>query len=213
MKRLIIMALLCGGCLTDATLNVRRGSGSGTYTLGTTVAIVADAPAPTEAFQEWRGDISGLLEPMKTNTTILMNQRAKTIEATFKQVTPPEPVYEYITGNKLLDGGREMWGNVGSMGLRFDANDKSKTPEVKNPFYFLDGDMVTQLGAQTWERIGDNWVFTAKDFVSPRSGLHYRFMGWTKYYSASPLIPDHVISIPVNQLHDVLRSYWGTYEP
>jgi hypothetical protein len=127
-------------------------------------------------------------------------------------IPPPQPPH-FIPGNKDVDGGAEMGGgSVGGMGLRYDANDGSKTPGVQGEFYFVDAAMVTAQGGQEWHKEGTEWVFTAKNWVSPRTGLHYMFLGWTLYYSASPLIQSPTIRVSENALHDVLRSYWGTVE-
>ena len=126
----------------------------------------------------------------------------------------PDPAsYAYVSGNKTADGGPECWGSCGNMGIRLDGNDGSKVSQCKGPFYFVDGDMVKSLGAIEWHAEGDEWVFTCKDFVSPKSGLKYAFFGFTIYYSASPLVRQYTVRVNKNALHDVLRCYWCTVQP
>lgn len=180
---LVMIAIMVCGCITDATLDVQRGTGSGTYRLGKTVPVFADAPAPTEGFSEWQGDISGMSEPKEIVTTILMNQRSKTITAVYTNIVPPTPVYTYIPGNKA-DAGSEVWNpNFNGMDIRLSVDDvqgfqKVGINYVKGSWYCLDG-AVVPAGKITLQGAPDGGIIAAcSDFVSTRTGMKYTCVGF-----------------------------------
>jgi hypothetical protein len=223
---LVVLGVLLSGCASYVKLNVEskgasdvpiavspsdviwRGDGNTAfqriYKKGTAVTLKAPAVA-NKGFDGWTYSTT------KNPDVTVMVVSDMDMAACYTNSTPTNPpTPQFIVGDKR-DEGVECWGSVDGLGLRFDCNDKSKTPEVvdKN-FYFLDGDMVTAQGGQTWHMEGDEWVFTGKDVVSPKTGVHYKFLGWTLYYSSSPLIRQPTIRVNKNALHDVLRSYWGS---
>jgi len=65
------------------TISVLNGTGSGTYDIGTIVAITADVPAGYR-FDRWVGDTANIAEIMSASTTMTMLQDAF-IEAAFVQ--------------------------------------------------------------------------------------------------------------------------------
>lgn len=228
---LVLVGVLFGtGCANYARLNVKstgandvpigvsptdvafRGDSTTSfqriYKKGTAVTLTA-SPVPGTGFDGWtyssnKGAVVTVMVAGDMDMTAAYTNTPP--------IPPPQPPH-FIPGNKAVDGGAEMGGgSVGGMGLRYDANDGSKTPGVQGEFYFVDADMVRAQGGQEWHKEGTEWVFTAKNWVSPRTGLHYMFLGWTLYTSGSPLIQSPTIRVSENALHDVLRSYWGTVE-
>jgi hypothetical protein len=175
------------------------------YKTGTPVTLTAGT-VPNMGFDGWANSSN------KNPVVTVVVAGDMDMTACYTNPPPPQPPH-FIPGNKAVDGGAEMGGgSVGGMGLRYDANDGSKTPGVQGEFYFVDANMVKAQGGQEWHKEGTEWVFTAKNWVSPKTGLHYMFLGWTLYTSGSPLIQSPTIRVNENALHDVLRSYWGTVD-
>ena len=52
---------------------------------------------------------------------------------------------------------------------------------------------------------------TARDFISPRSGLVYKFMGFTLREEANGLVTENPLVIQVNDQQRTFRGYWNTY--
>ena len=55
------------------------------------------------------------------------------------------------------------------------------------------------------------WTAKAQDFVSPRSGLVYKFMGFTVREEENPLQTDNPLTIQPNDQQMTFRGYWKTY--
>ena len=127
--------------------------------------------------------------------------------------SPPPDVVSYdgpfVDGDSAADGGDEEYTVIGLMGVRLDANDISKYP-CQPGFYFLDGGLIESQGALAWTTVDGALVFTAKNFTSPRSGLKYRFMGWTLQSSGDPLVTDNPVTIA--DPSGTLRAYWATVQ-
>ena len=71
---------------TDAgtyPLTVVSGTGGGTITPGTQVAIVADAPATGSTWVYWTGDTAWIYEPLVMSTIMEMPPRSATVTATY----------------------------------------------------------------------------------------------------------------------------------
>ncbi len=66
-------------------LTVENGSGSGTYAVGATVAIMAAAAPLGLEFNTWDGDIESLANPAVPATTLVMPARAITVRALYRQ--------------------------------------------------------------------------------------------------------------------------------
>jgi len=64
-------------------LTVTNGSGDGSYAESTTVAIAADAPAAGSHFDQWTGDITGVVNIYAASTDIVTQAIAATITATY----------------------------------------------------------------------------------------------------------------------------------
>jgi hypothetical protein len=67
------------------TLTVNNGSGSGEYTEGDVVEIVAGAPAEGYQFKEWVGDVQYLASTTSSTTNLTMPASNISVEATYKQ--------------------------------------------------------------------------------------------------------------------------------
>jgi hypothetical protein len=73
------------------TLTISHGTGSGSYTAGTSVSIVADAPPAGSQFAGWIGDTSGLANPLAASTTLTMPNAAATLTATYTPIPLAAP--------------------------------------------------------------------------------------------------------------------------
>ena len=69
-------------------LNVDSGSGDGAYTSGTSVTIIADAPAAGDLFLGWTGDVSGVADVNSATSTFIMSAEAASIAATYGDAGP-----------------------------------------------------------------------------------------------------------------------------
>lgn len=70
---------------TTFELSVNGGSGSGTYTEGALVNIVAAPPEPRQMFDRWIGDTDGLTDPTLPELTIAMPATTLTLTATYRE--------------------------------------------------------------------------------------------------------------------------------
>ena len=68
-------------------LTVENGSGSGTYAVGDTVTITADAPLAGQEFDVWDGDTETVADPTSPMTTLVMPGRDMTVRALYKTKT------------------------------------------------------------------------------------------------------------------------------
>jgi sialate O-acetylesterase len=77
--------LLASPFRTDSVfrLNVIRGSGGGTFTLGATASITAGAAPSGMHFSEWAGDVKYLADPKSASTTVKMPRRYVSVAAIF----------------------------------------------------------------------------------------------------------------------------------
>ncbi len=66
------------------TLTVVKGTGSGTYQAGTTVAIKADAPGANMHFDKWTGGGTAIVNASLAEATVKMPTSALTVTATYK---------------------------------------------------------------------------------------------------------------------------------
>jgi hypothetical protein len=103
-----------------------------------------------------------------------------------------------------------MWvGGESKVNVRCLAND-SKTKGMGDDYFC--GDIVTETEALIMAVNGDGTVTAiASDFVSPRSGLVYKFQGYTVDVSSGPLIRANPYTLSKGQQKGVFRAYWNTY--
>lgn len=73
---------------------VNNGSGSGAYTEGSNVTIIANAPAEGKVFDSWNG-VDGLVfvsgDANSASATFIMPAEAVELTATYKDIPEPEP--------------------------------------------------------------------------------------------------------------------------
>ncbi|VGO18430.1 InlB B-repeat-containing protein [Pontiella sulfatireligans] len=65
------------------TLTVNNGSGGGSYALGGSVSLVADAPPSGERFDAWTGDTNVLADASSASTSLLMPAHDVSVTATY----------------------------------------------------------------------------------------------------------------------------------
>jgi uncharacterized repeat protein (TIGR02543 family) len=73
-------------------LTVNGGTGGGTYTNGTVVAVSADAPPAHYLFDVWTGDTGAVADVHAATTTLTMPATNATITATYKPILYPVEV-------------------------------------------------------------------------------------------------------------------------
>ena len=69
------------------TLTVTNGSGSGNYTTGTNVPIVANTAPSGQTFDKWTGDISGVANVNSASTTFTIGSANASVTATYRALT------------------------------------------------------------------------------------------------------------------------------
>ena len=74
-------------------LTVNSGSGSGTYTVGTQVAITANVPSAGNLFDKWTGAVSTVASVTSASTTVTMPAANATLTATYKPIPNLPPVF------------------------------------------------------------------------------------------------------------------------
>ena len=74
------------------TLTVNSGSGDGTYTEGTVVNISADAAPNGYVFDQWIGDVAGVTDVNRADTTLTMSGTEATISASYVEL-PRIPIF------------------------------------------------------------------------------------------------------------------------
>ena len=107
-------------------------------------------------------------------------------------------------------GNDDIWvdGSV-SLGVRCRAND-DKTDGI-DPNYFCDS-VVSDQGALKMIVWPDNTVVAlGSDFISPRSGLVYKFKGFTANTSGSGLIGENPHIVSKSEQQGTFRAYWNTH--
>ena len=95
-------------------LTVKRGSGSGTYAVGTPVAIVANTH-PIGEFAEWVGDTEYVTDPGAASTDVTMP--AADVEVTATYIGPcwrGNVNEDEFCGQTDLDILLDQWGCIGS---------------------------------------------------------------------------------------------------
>lgn len=75
------------------TLIVTNGSGSGSYTAGTQVAILANAATAGQTFDRWTGSVSTVGSVTSASTTITMPAASATLTASYKLIPNQPPVF------------------------------------------------------------------------------------------------------------------------
>ena len=128
------------------------------------------------------------------------------------------PLGAQVSGNKGLDGNKEtqnfgnedIWRSGGSnLPVRCLANDDKTNGMGKD--YFCD-DVVSATGGLEMRKNADGTITAiGRDFISPDSGLYYKFMGFTIAKSGSPLVTDNMTTLSPGQQKGVFRAYWNTY--
>ena len=70
--------------LSESTLTVTNGTGSGSYLPGTVVNIAANVPAAGQVFDKWTGDTANIANINLSDTTLVMPFADTTVVATYK---------------------------------------------------------------------------------------------------------------------------------
>ncbi|MSR64499.1 MAG: DUF5050 domain-containing protein [Verrucomicrobiae bacterium] len=89
------------------TLTVNSGSGSGSYTNGTVVAIAANAPPAGQVFNQWTG--AAVANAFASSTTLTMPGSNTSVTATYKVVVLPTSTNGVIFFTTSRDGNYEMY--------------------------------------------------------------------------------------------------------
>jgi hypothetical protein len=76
-----------GGGSPSYQLTVNSGSGSGSYTAGAVVDLVADAPPVGQVFDQWTGDMATVVDVNSASTSMTMPAGNATVTATYEAVS------------------------------------------------------------------------------------------------------------------------------
>ncbi|MEI7850441.1 MAG: putative Ig domain-containing protein [Kiritimatiellales bacterium] len=104
------------------TLTVNNGTGGGSFTNGTVVAIAANAPAAGKAFDHWIGDTQYVDNASSLNTTVTMPAQAVALTATYADVNYSLTInYGTGGGGTYTNGARvAIAANAPAAGKAFD---------------------------------------------------------------------------------------------
>lgn len=130
-------------------------------------------------------------------------------------------VGERVPEGSNLDKGLEVpdsatvdkcWsGTSPRMGIMMEANNPNAGGDGDLAYYCPE--IVAETGSFKISANSDGTLTaTAKDFVSPRSGLVYKFMGFTLREEANGLTTENPIVIQSNDQQGTFRGYWNTYK-
>ncbi|MBC8153865.1 MAG: hypothetical protein H7Z72_13230 [Bacteroidetes bacterium] len=86
---------------TTATVQVTNGYGSGTATVGDSVYVWSNPPAPGTVFDKWTGDVAGLKYPNEWKTKAVVTATGLTLTATYKTSVTVALVSETINGSSV----------------------------------------------------------------------------------------------------------------
>ena len=113
----------------------------------------------------------------------------------------------FVSGSsaRSADGYSGTYTFINGMDVRLTVND-AKTPGVIGRAYNLQPSLVAETGAFTHQ--GN--VFTAQSFVSPRTQMKYKFMGWAIKSSSAALTMQNPLTL--TSFSGTLRAYWATVE-
>jgi hypothetical protein len=131
-------------------LTVNSGTGSGVYTEGTAVNIIANIPPSGKAFDKWTGSTSGIANVNASSTIITLPSSDVTITATYKNTTGlendiisnvayyPNPVHDMIHINQ--NGSVSIYDLNGILQIqRNNINDQSQIDlsHLSNGIYII----------------------------------------------------------------------------
>jgi hypothetical protein len=115
-KNISITATYKETTIEKFTLTVNSGSGSGSYKVGDTVQLIADAPPQGYIFDRWTGDIIYLTDQFNDTTNLIMPAKAVEVKAENKLITgiednnqpgfsiSPNPASDYLYFKGLPEG-------------------------------------------------------------------------------------------------------------
>lgn len=99
------------GAQPSYTLTVNNGTGGGTYAVGTTVTVTANAPAQGMQFSGWTGATTYMANPSAATTTLVTSASDSSITATYSAL----PVICPLTVNNGTGSGMYTAGTVVSV--------------------------------------------------------------------------------------------------
>ena len=120
----------------------------------------------------------------------------------------------FVAGNEAVDGGSESWKQFSGFDVRLSVNDAAKIPGCVNDWYNIDGGIVQSAGGLTYQlNANGTYTFTATDFVSGKSGLHYKHFGFTIQHADADLVETNVLVLQKSDQQNTLRILWATVAP
>ena len=105
-----------------------------------------------------------------------------------------------------------VWGDTAPrMGIMLQANSPNTGGDRSLAYYCPE--IAAETGSFKISANSDGTLTaTGKDFVSPRSGLVYKFMGFSLREEANGIREENPIIIQPNDQRGTFRGYWNTYE-
>ena len=158
-------------------------------------------------------------KPQSNNQTTTTPTTPTTPNASIPTNMPNLPAGRQVPGNSV-DASPEsdnrdnetMWvGGAAKVNVRCLGND-DKTDGMGDDYFI--GEIVTDTESLIMAVNGDGTVTAiAGDFVSPRSGLVYKFKGYTINVSSGRLVTRNPYTLSKSEQNGVFRAYWNTYQP
>lgn len=129
-------------------------------------------------------------------------------------------VGERVPEGSTLDYGLEVpdeatvelcWSDTSPrMGIMMEANNPNAGGDMELAYYCPE--IAAETGSFVIKANSDGTLTaTAKDFVSPRSGLVYKFMGFSLREEANGVTENPIVIQPKDQ-QGTFRGYWNTYK-
>ena len=106
----------------------------------------------------------------------------------------------------------EVWdGTSPRMGIMLEANNPIAGGDSDLAYYCPE--IAADTGAFKIKANSDGTLTaTGKDFISPRSGLVYKFIGFSLKHESNGITPENPLVIQPDDQTDTFRGYWNTYE-
>ena len=153
-------SITVSNALPTFTLTVVSGSGSGSYTAGTVVPIVASAPPPGQVFQQWTG--AAVASPTSASTTLTMPAANTTVTAAYIAAANSPPT---LTSSATATPARAPAGTS----ISFSAAASDADGDTLN-FSWAFGDTATGTGSSASHSYTAAGTFTATVTISDGHG-------------------------------------------
>ena len=94
-----------GTSTTTYNLTVNHGTGTGSYSAGTTVNIAATAAPSGQVFDRWTGDVAKVANVSAASTSIVMPAANATVTATYKTASRRRRLVQFSADGRRVSAG------------------------------------------------------------------------------------------------------------